>query len=55
MSVKKILITGQENETKTEVINSSTRTQETPKLAAAAAAILLVYGVDSRLNYLAIA
>ena len=54
MSVKKFLITGQENVTKTEVINSSTRTQETPKLAAAAA-ILLVYGVDSRLNYLATA
>ena len=50
-------VSGQENVTKTEVINFSTRTAETPKLAAAAAAaaILFVYGVDSRLNYLATA
>ena len=52
-------VSGQENVTKTEVINVSTRTAETPKLAAAAAAaaaaILFVYGVDSRLNYLATA
>ena len=42
-----------DNKSAMVAVNFSTRKQETPKLAATS--LLLVYGVDSRLNYLATA